>query len=53
MLQAAQLLTIIFIISSVMEKDTGRVLSMHMKFNEKLMGWTAFSWVIYWFFDLM
>ena len=52
MLQLAQFITIIFIVSSVFERDTGRALSSHMQFNEKIGCLVACSWVAYWILEI-
>jgi hypothetical protein len=52
MLQLAKFITIIFIASSVLERDTGRVLSSHQQFNEKIGCLVAWSWVAYWVIEI-
>lgn len=46
MFELAQFLTIIWFFSSVFEKDTGRAISSHMVFNERLGGVMLFAWLI-------
>jgi hypothetical protein len=53
MIELAQLLSIIWFISSVLEKDTGRAISAHMVFNEKLFAVMVYAWMIVGFINLV
>ena len=46
MTEIAQLLFIVWIVSSVLEKDTGRAISSHMVFNERLGVVMLFAWSV-------
>lgn len=47
MLEFAQIATIFCLLSCVLEEDTGRAISQHMKFNEILGVAVVWVWVIY------
>jgi hypothetical protein len=46
MLTIAQALTLLLFFSWIMEKDTGRAISKHMVFNERLSLGAVWSWCI-------
>ena len=46
MIELVELITAVWLVSCVFEKDAGRVISAHMVFNERLAVPVAWAWFI-------